>query len=801
MTRIVLLIGLVIFSVAQAFTQNITVVNSLNDDPIPGVIISDTAQTKYRVSNSRGIVNISTFTKYDLILIQHNYFLPLIISMDSVRSLNYIIALHEQTFQMEGFTVLANKWEQDKSELPVSITEIRPKEINFQSPQTTPDMLSNTGKVFVQKSQLGGGSPMIRGFSANSVLLVVDGVRMNNAIFRSGNLQNSLNIDPNSLGHAEVIFGPGSVTYGSDALGGVMDFHTKEAKFCTDGKFDLDIDAFTRASSVNSEATIGFGLDLKWKKFSSHTQFLRSDFSNLHAGRNHFGNYPDFGKRKFVVGQNALGNDTMVNVEDATLMVPSYFSVININQKFRYKPNNKMDITYSYILSTTSDIPRYDRLVQYKGDKLKYAEWYYGAQNWTMHNLRLRLFRGNKFYDSGRIILAFQRFDESRHDRKFGKTKFRHRSERVDLYTLNLDFSKKINTKTSLYYGAELAVNSVNSAAYSRDTKSNDIVLIQTRYPNESNIYSSAGAFVNLKHKISPKLSILMGLRYSVVSLNSTFDTTLNGLPFNNISLVSQAPNGSIGLAYKLRKDLQINANIGSGFRAPNLDDVAKVFDSEPGSVVVPNENLMPEYVYSAELSIIKSFGEIAQLELTAYASYIDNIIVRRDYTYKSADSIMYDGSMSKVQAMQNDDNGTIFGGVASLNININEHIKFRTVYNIATGKSADGNSLRHVAPNFGSMSLSYENKYFKASIFSNYSAAIAFDDLAPSEQSKTYMYTADGAEKWFTLNFKTDIKLYKNLHLNLAVENILDRFYIPYSSGIPAPGRNFMIGLHLYPF
>ena len=801
MQRILLLLNLLLLISLQSIAQNIRVVNSINEDPIPGVIISDTAKTQYRVSNSKGEVSLESFKRFDFVLIQHNYFLPLVISMDSIKSLNYIIELHEHTFQMEGFTVLANKWEQDKSELPVSISEIRPKDINFQSPQTTPDMLSNTGKVFVQKSQLGGGSPMIRGFSANSVLLVVDGVRMNNAIFRSGNLQNSLNIDPNSLGHAEVIFGPGSVTYGSDALGGVMDFHTKEAKFVTEGKFDLDIDAFTRASSVNNEITVGFGLDLKWKNFSSHTQFLRSDFSNLQAGKNHFGNYPEFGKRNYVVGQNSLGNDTMLKNEDASIMMPSFFSVINLNQKFRYKPSNKMDITYSYIMSTTSDIPRYDRLVQYKGNNLKYAEWYYGAQNWTMHNLRLRLFRGNKFYDSGRIILAFQRFDESRHDRKFGKTEFRHRSERVDLYTLNVDFSKRINPKTSLYYGAELAVNNVISAAYSRDIITDDVKLIQTRYPNESNLYSSAGAFVNVKHSISPKLSLLAGMRYSIINLQSTFDTTTNSLPFSDISLTSQAPNGSIGLAYMLRKDLQINTNIGSGFRAPNLDDVAKVFDSEPGSVVVPNENLKPEYVYSAELSIIKSFGKIAQLELTAYASYIDNIIVRRDYTYKGADSIMYDGSMSKVQAMQNDDNGTIFGGVASLNININEHIKFRTVYNIATGKSADGNALRHVAPNFGSTSLSYENKYFKASVYSNYSASIAFDDLAPSEQSKNYMYTPDGAEKWFTLNFKTDIKLYKNLHMNFAVENILDRFYIPYSSGIPAAGRNFMIGLHLYPF
>ena len=801
MHKIITLLVLLIALSLSANSQIIRVVNSINENPIPGVIISDTAKTHYRVSNSKGEFSLESFSEYDYILIQHNYFLPLVISKDSIQFINNTISLQEVTFEMEGFTVMGNKWEQDKKELPISITEIRAKEVSFQSPQTTPDMLSNTSKVFVQKSQLGGGSPMIRGFSANSVLLVIDGVRMNNAIFRGGNLQNSLNIDPNSLGHAEVIFGPGSVTYGSDALGGVMDFHTKEANFCTEGKFDIDIDAFTRANTVNSEMTVGFGLDLKWKNFSSHTQFLRSDFSNLHAGKNHFGNYPDFGKQYYVVGQTDSGNDTMVNVDDPTMMIPSFFSLTNINQKFRYKPNNKFDITYSYIFSTTSNIPRYDRLIQYSGSNLKYADWFYGPQNWSMHNLRLRLFRANKAYDSGRIIIAYQRFDESRNDRKFGGTAFRHRSESVDLYTFNADFSKKLNEKVNLFYGGEIAINDVNSAAYSQDSKTDAVELIQTRYPNKSNLYSSAGVFMNLKYSINKKLSLLAGLRYSIIHLQSTFDTTTNSLPFSDINLINQAPNGSIGIAYMLKEGLQINANMGTGFRAPNLDDVAKVFDSEPGSVVVPNSDLQPEYVYSAEISVIKSFNKIAQLELTAYASYVDNIIGRRDFTFNGADSIMYDGSMSKVQAMQNVDNATIFGGVASLNINITKRLKFRTIYNISTGKGSDGESLRHISPNFGSTSLSFENKYFKASIYSNYSASIAFENLALSEKSKTYMYTPDGAERWYTLNFRTDVKLYKNLHMNVAIENILDRFYIPYASGIPAPGRNFMIGLRLYPF
>ena len=127
---------------------------------------------------------------------------------------------------MDEVVLSANKWEQRVSEVPNHILKISRSTILQNNPQTTADLLQQAGPVFVQKSQLGGGSPMIRGFATNRVLLVVDGVRMNNAIYRSGNLQNVISIDPLALENAEVILGPGSVIYGSDAIGGVMDFHT-----------------------------------------------------------------------------------------------------------------------------------------------------------------------------------------------------------------------------------------------------------------------------------------------------------------------------------------------------------------------------------------------------------------------------------------------------------------------------------------------------------------------------------------------------------------------------------------------
>jgi len=802
MKQLALSFILLIFSnINQLFSQNISFIDSRTLESIPGVIVSDTSKQVFEISNRQGKINITNLLPYNIVIIQHNYYKTIRLNLDSIKSINYKIYLEEITFQLDQLIITANKWEQRKDELPFSISEINSKKVNFSNPISTPDLLGLTGKVFIQKSQAGGGSPMIRGFSANSVLIVVDGVRMNNAIFRGGNLQNSINIDPNSLGHTEVIFGPGSVTYGSDALGGVMDFHTKEALFSLDDKFDAEFEGFYRVNSAVGEQTYGLDVDLKWKRFSSHTQFTRSTFQNLRAGKNHFGNYPEFGKREFMATISPSNNDTMVPIEDNNVMIPSFYNVFNFNQKFRYKPNKNIDFTYSFINSSTSDIQRYDRLTQMNGSTLKYAQWYYGPQLWQMHNFRIRLFKANKLYDTGKIILAYQYFKESRNDRKFGDANFRHRTEKVRLYTVNADFAKKLNNKTTIFYGAETAFNDVTSEAFQEDINTGITSNIQTRYPDKLNHYSSTGLFINIKYKLAKKLNLMAGLRYSVISLKSEFDTSFNKLPYQNINILNQAPNGSIGLAWLIKKDMQLNINIASGFRAPNLDDVAKVFDSEPGNVVVPNPNLGPEYVYSSEISFTKSFKEIAQIELTAYASYINNLIVRKDYTYNNIDSIMYDGSMSKVQAMQNTDNAQLIGGIAMLTVNISKSFSLSSTYNISKGIDSDNNSLRHIPPNFGNTSLKYKNRYLTASFYSEYSQNIAFDNLAPSEQAKTNIYSPDGAEAWFTLNFNSEIKVYKGIHLSFAIENILDRFYIPYSSGIPAPGRNFIFSLKIDSF
>ena len=151
-----------------------------------------------------------------------------------------------------------NRWKQTANEVPQKVTVINSSAVALQNPQTAADLLTISGKVFMQKSQQGGGSPMIRGFATNRLLYSIDGVRMNTAIFRGGNIQNVISLDGFVIDKTEIVFGPGSVMYGSDAIGGVMSFQTLTPRFSLEDKTRVSGSAVSRISSANEEKTAHF---------------------------------------------------------------------------------------------------------------------------------------------------------------------------------------------------------------------------------------------------------------------------------------------------------------------------------------------------------------------------------------------------------------------------------------------------------------------------------------------------------------------------------------------------------------
>ncbi len=782
-----------IFFTGLSIAQTIKVVDKTNLQPIENVFIF--SKEKSVLTNKRGEADISNFNKIDSLTFQHPSFKHHLVSFKDLERANFNVKLLESILNLNEVIISANRWEQNKREVPNKISTISAKEIAFSNPQTAADLLGISDEVFIQKSQLGGGSPMIRGFATNRILLVVDGVRLNNAIYRSGNLQNIISLDANSIENSEVIFGPGSVIYGSDAIGGVMDFHTLRPKLSTTDKLDFSGNALIRYSSANNEKTGHVDFNIGTKKWGLLSSFTYSDFDDLRMGSK--GN-DEYVRPEYV--DRIDGQDSIIKNDNENVQRFSGYNQINFMQKIRFKPNEKLDINYGFHYSELSKVPRYDRLIQYKGDKLKSAEWYYGPQKWMMNTLNIKYFNSIKLFDEAKFIVAYQDYEESRHDRIFGEDTITERTEKVGAFSVNLDFDKQLNEKSLLFYGLEAVINKVNSTGQERDINNNETTPYASRYPDGSD-YSSYAAYFNYKNNLNEKMTFLAGARYSRVLLNSAFDTTFYPFPFEKININTGALNGSIGFVFRPTESWQFNIIASTGFRAPNIDDVGKVFDSEPGSVVVPNKDLTSEYAYNIDLGIIKTINDKIQIEATGFYTLLKDAMVRRDFTFNGQDSIMYDGTLSGVQAIVNADEATVYGVQFGLYADIIKYLSVKTNFNYTKGEDQDGVSLRHIAPLFGSTHLIFKAEKLKADLYANYNGEISYENLAPSERSKTYMYATDSdgypySPAWFTLNFKASYQINKFLQVNAGVENILDVRYRPYSSGIVAPGRNFVFGL-----
>lgn len=787
--------------------QSVKVIDGQTLRPVEGVLIYNADNTNNVQTNRDGEADITRFNSKDILIFQHPSYIELNIQFAALAKNNYTITLQEKVIQYDEVVISANKWEQNTSEVPNEILNISAKDISHSNAQTSADLLKSTGQVYVQKSQLGGGSPTLRGFAANRVLLVVDGVRMNNAIFRSGNLQNIINIDPNALESAEVVFGPGSVIYGSDALGGVMDFHTLKPQFSNHEQLKLSGTVFTRYSSANNEKTGHMDWNVGGNKLAWMSSFSYSSYDDLKTGSNFDADYLDFGKRP-LYADRVNGQDVIVTNDDLSLQKFSGFDQWSAINKLRYRPTDNLEFSYGFYFANTTDIPRYDRLVRPSGNGLRQAEWYYGPQKWVMHHISATSFVANSLYDEAKIIATYQQFDESRHDRRFGSDRLRNQMEHVDLFTVNLDMDKS-KGKNSLYYGLEYTYNDVNSKSDTIDIVTEVSNLTQSRYPDGGSQYSSIAAYATYKWRISDHWVMNSGVRLSNVSLSgnsSNADAQL--LNFDSFDISNSAVSGSLGLVYNPKKGTKLDLILSSGFRSPNIDDVGKVFEldeEDDGTpiVIVPNSNLQPEYSFNVEFGITNQWRDKIKVNFVVYYTLLNNAIVRGPFEVNGSTTAMVGGQTSSLRAQVNTNQAYIYGGTASATFVLPHHFALSSSFTVTQGEDKTKNEpLRHTTPNFGKTALSFANKGLNIELWAEYNGNRFRKDIPTTEiDDKDYLYaihnsdaSKDGSPAWKTFNLKASYQVSKWLQVSGAMENITDVHYRPYSSGISAPGRNFIV-------
>ena len=777
--------------------QTVRVLDAETSEPVSHVAIFNKDMSKNSLSDAEGEADISAFSENEIIFFRHVAHQDFHSTRKQILQRGREIYLQPNENQLNEVVISVSRFAQQKKELAQKVLVFDKKDILKANAQTAADLLQKTGQVFVQKSQLGGGSPMIRGFATNRLLLTVDGVRMNSAIFRGGNLQNVISIDPLAVEDVEVLFGPGSVIYGSDAIGGVMNFYTLSPEFSSKENGSWTGSAYTRYATANEEKTGHVDLSYGLQKWAFLSSLSFSDFGDLRMGSH---GPEEYLRPEYVVQRNRA--DVVVENPNPQVQVPTGYEQYNFLQKVRFQPSPDWDLKLGLLYTTTSDFPRYDRLYREKNGQLRAAEWYYGPQEWLQATFSVNKAGNGKLYDDAKFIAAYQNFQESRNDRDFGAEILFRTKEEVNAWSANMDFEKGFFGST-FFYGLEYVLNNINSEGTEANIVSRETVPGTSRYPNGSS-WQSMAAYASWQWKLRPDLNLQAGARYSHILMNAGFDPTIYDFPFKNANLNTGALTGSAGLNWQQNDIFGWRANLSTAFRAPNIDDVGKIFDSEPGAVVVPNPDLQPETAYSAELGSRINFGRL-ELDLAVYYTYLDDALVRRDFSLDGQTTIDYQGESSRVQAIQNAAFAEVYGLEAGLKMAFSRHLYFTGQVSLVEGEEEQEDGirapLRHAAPLFANAHLVWEKQRMRFDVFSEYNAEIAYEDLAPSEQGKAYLYAIDSngnpySPEWYTLNLTAQYEIGQHWLATASVENLTDQRYRTYSSGIAAAGRNLILAL-----
>lgn len=751
-------------------------------------------QTKLNQTGIEGYVTIIQYAA--CYLIEAEGYLSRTLGSDEIKANSGKIPMFPNQHSVDEVVVSASKFNEKRKDLAQKVQVISKQELALMNQSSTADVLANSGNVFVQKSQLGGGSPIIRGFETNKVLLVVDGVRMNNAIYRGGHLQNVITMDNGVMDRVEVVFGPGSVVYGSDAIGGVMHFTTKNPTLSTTDKTLIKASAFTRYMSAVNGYAAHADVSVGTKRLGSLTSFTYSNFGDLRQGtkRNDF--VGNFGARPWYV-ERIHGVDSMIVNADSNLQVGSAYSQYDVLQKFTFKQKEGVLHKLNFQLSNSSNIDRYDRLTQTSNGNPKFAEWYYGPQFRLMSAYTLELSNATKVYDAARLTVGYQSVEESRMDRRFKKNFLNHRIEHLNILTLNADFTKK-NGVHEFRYGLDAWYNQVNSTAFQKDIVADTIASLDTRYPDGGSTMMSAAAYATHTWEISEKLILNDGLRASYVRLNAAFvDKTFFPFPFADIAQQNMAINGNLGLIYMPNKLWRMSLTGSTAFRAPNVDDLSKVFESVQGSVLVPNPNLKAEYAYNGEFGISRVLSEGLSIQATGYYTLLKNALTVGTGTFNGADSVLYDGQLSQVMTTTNAGRAYVYGFEAMLSGKLNDHLSMIATVNYTKGRNATNSiPLDHIPPVFGKIAMVYTLGKLRTELFMNYSGWKRLADYNMAGEDNFAYATPFGMPSWATVNARVNYNFSRQVSLQVACENMLDQNYRNFASNISAPGRNFIVTL-----
>lgn len=784
--------------------QRIQAISSNGAEPVPYAVIVNKNTGVQVMTDEAGIAVIPRNAQLDTLLLRSVGFMDMVIYPgqslpEQVRMVEDMISLDHAEVVSQG---VASAETSALSSVSRAVSQMPKPVAQLEVPQTAAELLWSTGSVLVQQSQQGGGSPILRGFEANRVLLVVDGVRMNNAIYRSGHLQNAITVDPNILERTDVLLGPNSILFGSDAMGGVIHYHTRSPRVGQDG---VRLRASTAYRSPNQSAMVHGDVEYSGRNWASLTSFSHAQYGDLRMGTWRRHGDADWGLDSvYVVSEGEV--DTAVANDDPDVQVGSGYDQTDLLQKFRMQTSGGIwDVNLQW--STSSDIQRYDMSFETKDGAPKWAEWNYGPQRRSMASVRYgsSLQRWDIAWNS---TVAVQSIEESRIKRQFGSDWRETQTENVQVWSAYSTLSKRFYNGLNATAGVNLGWDDVQSRAQLMNIQTEATADADTRYPNGGSAMRTLAGFANI-HKRWRNHRLTSGLRWSHSLLAAEFEPGMNYvLPFEQVEMQNSALTGGISDRWMSPSRVwSLSTGFSTGFRHPNVDDMGKVRE-KGGYVLIPNAELRPEYLYSVEQSVNWDWQarQILNITFSGFGSRLNDAIVPQLAELDGQSFFFIDGDSARVQTNVNASHALIGGLRCEVQAKLTKQWGFQAAVNWTVGDQYIPNGdageldklpMSHIPPLFGRVATDVEGRWWTMEWYALFSGAKPASKFGPYATDNLDLMLQDGAPSWWTLNAEFSAKLHEKLEFRVGARNMLNMHYRVFASGISAAGRGLYTSLH----
>jgi hemoglobin/transferrin/lactoferrin receptor protein len=668
--------------------------------------------------------------------------------------------------QLEAVEVEASRQSLDATEFPASRNRLQTENIRQTAPTMSAELLRQEEGIFVQKTSHGGGSPIIRGLSAGHILLMIDGFRLNNSVYRLGNHAYMNTVDVNSLSRMEVLRGPASARFGSDALGGVVDMHSQALQFSRKSRYSgrLILGAASADASARARAEMSFAAG-PWAV-------------NGGLSYRHFGDL----RRGSQSAHRQLEKAT-----DGLWQRPTGFANYAADIKLGRRFGDDMQVIAAWQYSRQAEVPRYD-----KYENENYLQWLYAPRERQLGYIKLIRLTNSGWLQRWDINLAWQRQTEGRKTQTNADAERTEELDRVDTYAITANADTRLGNH-ELSYGFDFYYDHVHSQRR-RLSQETGAEQLPGRFPDNAD-YISGGAYLRDKWQLSRQLFLHLAGRYAFQQTDFAV-AIVNFAENGNYSQRFSALTGSASLYWQTTEAIFFQAALRQGFRAPNLSDLARLGESKGETYEIPNPDLGPERALSAEIGGGFNANGL-EISLTLYQTWLSDFIDSAPDSLNGSATIEIDDRIYLLRSKQNLGSAVIYGFEGRLFVPLSGdyygrgNITYTFGENTTAAEPYSGIPPLHGRLGFGRKDQVYDLELFLRA--ADWQRRLSADDLLDSR------IPDGGSPAWYTVNFRFGIWLSKHLWLNSGVENILDGNYREHRSGVNGPGRNYFAALEYY--